>query len=92
MFSFGAYTGEVIREALLGEWVTKNDDPEGELNIELHLPSGIVIWPVQRVIKRFGEGYEDGDLVGYGVALGLDVGPRPKPPNPPTKPRPFRRP
>jgi len=77
MFGLGAYTGEVIREALNGDWVTDDDDPQGEVNIELHLPSGVVMWPVQRVIKRFADGWEDGDLVGYGAALGLDVGPRP---------------
>jgi hypothetical protein len=77
LFSFGAYIGEVVREALQGEWMTNDADPAGEINVALQLPGGVVTWPLQRVIKRFRDGYEDGDLVGYGIALGLDVGPRP---------------
>jgi hypothetical protein len=73
MFALGGYTGEVIRLALGGTWQADDEDPEGEVNVELHLPAGGVIWPVQRVMKRCINGAEDGIAV-YGAALGLDVG------------------
>lgn len=45
------------------------------------------IWPVQRVIKRYKNGAEDG-IAAYGAALGLDVG---EPPTPPQRRRSFGR-
>jgi len=87
MFGFGAYIGEVIRETLDADWITDDSDLEGEINIRLRLPDGAIIWPVQRVMKRYGQGLEDGDIVGYAVALGLDVGPNPAPLDAPKKRR-----
>jgi hypothetical protein len=40
------------------------------MNIALHLPDGSIIWPVQRVIKRFRNGPED-SIAFYGAVLGL---------------------
>ena len=40
--------------------VGDDDDPEGEINVQLVLPGGGVIWPVQRVMKRFQNGSVDG--------------------------------
>lgn len=68
MFALGAYVGEVIRRQHGGEWRGNDGDPEGEINLELHLPGGSVIWPVQRVMKRFRNGPEDG-LFAYGLAV-----------------------
>jgi hypothetical protein len=79
LFALGAYTGEVIRRALSAKWRTDDQDPHGEVNVELVLPSGAVIWPVQRVMKRFQNGAEDG-LAVYATALGVSVGPAPQPP------------
>ena len=45
----------------------------------LALPDGSSIWPVQRVMKRFTNGSEDG-IAAYGAALGVVVGSRPEPP------------
>jgi hypothetical protein len=74
IFCLGAYAGEVIRRHAGGEWVTNEDDPNGEINIELRLTEGALCWPVQRVMKRFKNGAEDGIAV-WGLAFGLDVGP-----------------
>jgi hypothetical protein len=70
LFALGAYVGETIRVNLGGSWATSDDDPNAEVNIALHLPDGSIIWPVQRVIKRFHNGPED-SIAFYGTALGL---------------------
>lgn len=79
MFALGAYTGEVIRRNQGGTWHTDDEDPAGEVNVSLELPDGRVIWPVQRVVKRFMNGAEDG-VAAYGAALGLSVGAQPPAP------------
>src|SRR5215216_4179026 len=48
LFALGAYTGEVIRRSLGGEWSGDDNDPEAEINVELHLADGSIVWPVQR--------------------------------------------
>lgn len=65
IFSLGSYVGEVIIRAYGGRWRADDNDPEGELNVEVVLPGGAIIWPVQRVMKRFKNGPEDGIYV-YG--------------------------
>jgi hypothetical protein len=77
LFSIGGYVGEVIRRDVGGRWEGDDDDPEAELNIALRLPDGGIVWPVQRAIKRMRNGAEDA-IVPYAVALGVEVGPRPK--------------
>ncbi|WP_225102708.1 hypothetical protein [Streptomyces sp. CoH27] len=72
LFALGCYVGETLRHALGGSWEADDDDPQGEINIRLHLPDGAVVWPVQRLMKRFRNGPED-SIVGYGAALGLDM-------------------
>jgi hypothetical protein len=78
IFGLGSYTGEVIRRSLGGEWSADDADPQGEINIELRLPDGSVIWPVQRAMKRLSNGPEDG-IAAYAAALGLDIGSRRRP-------------
>jgi hypothetical protein len=68
VFALGSYVGEVIRRRHGGEWRGNDDDPMGEINLELILRGGGVIWPVQRVMKRFRHGADDGIYV-YGAAL-----------------------
>ncbi|WP_408053107.1 hypothetical protein [Streptomyces sp. HO565] len=68
----GCYVGETIQLSLGGVWEADDADPAGELNVRLRLASGSVIWPVQRVVKRFQNGPED-SLTAYGIFLGLDV-------------------
>ena len=66
MFALGSYVGETIRRLYGGKWVANDNDPRGEINIEFHLPDGTIMWPVQRVMKRYKNGSEDGIHV-YGM-------------------------
>lgn len=72
LFSIGAYVGEVIRRSIGGEWHGDDSDPQAEINVELVVADS-TCWPVQRVMKRFKNGAEDG-IAAYGAGLGLDVG------------------
>jgi hypothetical protein len=76
LFSLGAYTGEVIRRELGGEWESAHDDQHPELNLALRLPDDRVIWPVQQAVRRMANGSDDA-LVGYAQALGVEPGPKP---------------
>jgi hypothetical protein len=67
LFALGSYVGEVIRRHNGGQWQGDDNDPQGEINIAIHLRSGTILWPVQRVMKRFKNGAEDSIWV-YGVA------------------------
>ncbi len=69
IFSLGSYVGEVIRRTHGGSWRGDDSDPEGEIKIELVLPNGTIMWPVQRAMKRFKKGPEESIYV-YGVAVG----------------------
>jgi hypothetical protein len=79
MFALGAYVGEVVRRNAGGTWQSNDEDPQGEINVEVVLADGTMLWPVQRVMKRYKNGPEDG-IAAYGAALGLNVGQRPEPP------------
>jgi hypothetical protein len=74
LFGIGAYVGEVIRRARGGEWIADDHDPEAEVNVAVRLTDGTILWPVQRVMKRFKNGPEDG-IAAYGTGMGLQVGP-----------------
>ncbi len=79
IFAIGSYIGQVVHRKIGGEWVGDDNDPEAEINVELHLPDGTRCWPVQRAMKRFKNGPEDG-IAAWGSGVGLQVGPRPDPP------------
>lgn len=68
IFALGSYIGETIRRNFGGEWRGSDDDPEAEVNLELVLPDGTRIWPIQRAMKRFKNGEED-SIVAYGMSL-----------------------
>lgn len=72
LFGVGCYVGETIRLSLGALWETDDAEPAGELNVGLRLAGGSVIWPVQRVVKRFQNGPAD-SLTAYAVFLGLDT-------------------
>jgi len=73
LFAIGSYVGEaIIKNVPAAEWKTNDEDPEGEVNIEVVLPDGTVVWPVQRVMKRFKNGGEDG-IYDYGVVIVRDI-------------------
>ena len=60
LFSIGSYVGETVIKNIDGaEWITDDDDPQGELNVSLKLPNDGEIWPIQKVMKRFQNGSED---------------------------------
>ncbi len=67
LFAIGAYVGEVIRRQNGGEWQGDDKDPGAEINIAVRLKTGVILWPVQRVMKRLKNGAEDG-IWAYGVA------------------------
>jgi hypothetical protein len=90
IFALGAYVGEVIRRNAGGTWQANDDDPQNEINVELTLPDGTTIWPVQRVMKRYQNGPEDSIAI-YATALGLNVGQAPQPLQPQSPPHPPKK-
>jgi hypothetical protein len=72
LFAIGGYIGETIIKIVPGTvWETDENDPEGEINAILKLPDGTIVWPMQRAIKRFKNGEEDGIYVyGYHILQG----------------------
>ena len=69
LFALGGYIGETIIKIVSGTvWETNESDPEGEINATLILPDGTTVWPMQRTIKRFRNGEEDGIYV-YGYHI-----------------------
>ena len=73
IFAVGSYIGEVARRKLGGEWIGNDDDPQVEIAVELQFADGTRCWPVQRAMKRFKNGAEDG-IAAWGSGIGLDVG------------------
>jgi hypothetical protein len=66
LFSIAAYIGETIIKTVPGTiWITDDTDPEGELNVCLKLPDEGILFPTQRIMKRFKNGQEDSIYV-YG--------------------------
>ena len=75
IFVIGAYVGETLIKNCSGsEWVTDDGDPQGEINMSVKLENGHMVWPGQKVFKRFKNGKEDG-LYGY-VCMVLGKGRR----------------
>lgn len=68
LFAIGSYVGEVVRRKAGGVWEGNDSDPQAEINISVRLSDGTIIWPVQRVMKRFKNGAEDGVYV-YGLLV-----------------------
>lgn len=69
LFGLGAYIGDVLIRTYGGHWVTDDQDPQGEINVAVQLNDGSMVWPVQRVMKRYQNGPKDGIYL-YGAALG----------------------
>jgi hypothetical protein len=67
LFALGSYVGEVIRREGKGEWVVSDGDPQAEINIAVRLPPDVLLWPVQRVMKRLRNGPEE-NIYHYGLA------------------------
>lgn len=60
LFSLASYVGECIIDNVKGsKWVTDDKDPQGEINVAIKFLNGDMIWPMQKVMKRFQNGSED---------------------------------
>lgn len=68
LFALGVYIGEVFISECGGEWITDDNDPQGEINISVKLSDGNIIWPVQRAMRRYQNGKEDG-IYHYGLCI-----------------------
>jgi hypothetical protein len=68
LFAIGAYLGEVVRREAGGEWTGDDGDDHAEITVELRWPDGMRCWPVQRALKRFKNGAEDG-VAAWGALL-----------------------
>lgn len=55
-FAVGAYLGQALIRAKPGKW---NVDEDDEINVEVEFDDGSKCWPVQRVMKRVKNGFED---------------------------------
>jgi len=69
LFAIGAYIGEVIRRQNGGEWQGEDSDPQAEIYVAVRLQTGVILWPVQRVMKRYKNGAEDGIWIYGATAL-----------------------
>ena len=68
IFSLGSFIGETIIKLYGGEWITNDDDPNGEINAEVHTSDKIVCWPIIRCMKRRQNGPEE-SIYAYVIAL-----------------------
>lgn len=71
LFSLGCYVGETVIRLYGGKWYTDDNEPQGEINASVKLDNGTVIFPMQRVIKRYQNGSEDG-IYAYVYVLSPD--------------------
>ena len=72
IFSIGSYIGETfIKNAKGAEWITDDNDPQGEITAAIKFPEGMTVWPMQRVMNRFKNGFED-SIYPYGYELAKD--------------------
>lgn len=70
IFALGGYVGEVARRALGGRWDASGVSDDDEDEVRLRLDDGGVVWPVQRVMKRYERGPEE-SLTAWGASLGV---------------------
>jgi len=69
LFSLGSYIGETFLKNIPGsEWITNDNDPQGEITAAIKFPDGSTVWPMQRVINRYKNGFED-SIYPYGFEL-----------------------
>jgi hypothetical protein len=68
IFSIGAYVGEVICRRTGAVWQGDDSDPDAEINVAVRFKRGQIIWPIQKVLKRYQNGPQD-SIYGYGIAL-----------------------
>lgn len=73
LFAIGSYIGETAKRLYGGDWITDDNDPEGEIKAEFRFKDGSVIQPMMKAIKRYQLGNEEG-IYGYfyGVSQHID--------------------
>lgn len=59
ILNFGIYFGEVVRRRYNGAWERDENEPDSAVMMKMALPSGLRIFPVAKVWKRFRNGIED---------------------------------
>ncbi|HXR42309.1 MAG TPA: hypothetical protein VN738_07865 [Acidothermaceae bacterium] len=72
VFALGAYVGEVIREAVGGEWVS-DDSADDDSTVTLRTGAGELLWPNQQVMKRIMTS-DSQSVLDYARAVGVDPG------------------
>lgn len=70
LFALGCYIGETAIRTYGGTWMTNEEDPQGEMNIQVMLDIGCIIFPVQRAMKRYQFGEEE-SIYAYLYVLGV---------------------
>ncbi len=73
LFAMGAYVGKTVIKLYGGEWITNDQDPEGELNITVRLPDGTQLMPVYKCMKRCQLGMEE-SLYSYVSVIPMIMG------------------
>ena len=73
VFALGAYVGEVIREAVGGDWVS-DDSADDDSTVTLRTTAGELLWPNQQVMKRIMTS-DSQSVLDYARAVGVDPGP-----------------
>ena len=69
LFAIGSYIGETFVRNIRGsEWLTDENNAEGEVTAAVIFPDGSQIWPMQKVVKRFQNGGDD-SLYDYAIIL-----------------------
>ena len=69
LFALGSYVGQTAIKLYGGEWITDDDDPEGEIKITIRFNNGSTIWPVIRCMKRYELGSEE-SIYAYLAVIG----------------------
>lgn len=69
IFSIGSYIGEAFIKNVQGtDWITDDNDPNGEITAAIKFPDGNTVFPMQRVMNRFKNGYSD-SIYTYGFEI-----------------------
>lgn len=68
LFALGAYVGEVFIKKYGGEWITDDNDRNGEMNVSVHLDTDITFMPVMSVMKAY-ENPNESSLYALAVAI-----------------------
>ena len=69
LFALGSYVGEVFIRKYGGEWITDDNDADGEINVSVHLDTDITFMPVMSVMKVY-ENPKESSL--YALALAIE--------------------